>query len=314
MTDKTIPALPAAGALTGAEPIETVQSGSGVKTTAQAIANLAGGSATALLVESGGAEKISNLGAAAGLTGSEEVPVVQSGGTVRTTAQHIADLATGVSALLVESGGAEKISALSAAAPLAGTEIVPLVQGGATVHATAQAIANLASTGMTVTQVAGTSYIFVLADAGTYKQFTSNSPISAGIPTNASVPFPIGTTILGTQDGAGVVSLSAAGGVTLNSYLNKIATAGQFAVFACVKEATNTWKQPSSPPVTGTIASNTASGYPANLCASSSYLNAIGITVDATYLTGTYTVVHSNAGYVSSFNADPKYATQSAYV
>jgi hypothetical protein len=37
--------------------------------------------------------KISALPAAGGLTGAEEVPAVQSGGTVRTTAQDIADLA-----------------------------------------------------------------------------------------------------------------------------------------------------------------------------------------------------------------------------
>lgn len=43
MTNKTIPALPAAGALAGTEPIETVQAGSSVRTTAAAIAALGGG-------------------------------------------------------------------------------------------------------------------------------------------------------------------------------------------------------------------------------------------------------------------------------
>lgn len=40
---KKISELPSAGALTGAELIETVQSGANVKTTTQAIANLSGG-------------------------------------------------------------------------------------------------------------------------------------------------------------------------------------------------------------------------------------------------------------------------------
>lgn len=56
--------------------------------------NAAGGAA--LLLESGSAGvKTSNLSAAGALAGTEEVPIVQSGTTVRTTTQDIADLGGG---------------------------------------------------------------------------------------------------------------------------------------------------------------------------------------------------------------------------
>ncbi len=93
MTGKPIPALPAAGALTGAEPIETVQGSASVKTTTQAIADLAPSSSPALLVESGAAKKITALSAAGALAGTELVAIVQGGASVSATVQDIANLA-----------------------------------------------------------------------------------------------------------------------------------------------------------------------------------------------------------------------------
>ncbi len=191
MPNKTVPALPSASALSGTEPIETVQSGASVKTTAQAIANLAPSAAPAVLVES---------------------------------------------------GSAKKISAMSAASSLAGTETVALVQGGATVKTTAQAIANLAPVaGMTVAQSGSTNYPLVLADNGTYIQFTSGSAVTVVIPTNLSVAFPIGATILIEQNGGGTVTIIATGGVNLNSPGGLVDTNTQYAVVSLVKVASDTW-------------------------------------------------------------------------
>ncbi len=210
----------------------------------QNIANLSILAPPAILVESGSAAKISAMSAAGSLGGTETVALVQGGVNVKSTAQAIANLAPAVSvpaAILVESGSAQKISALSAASSLAGTEKVPILQSGATVETTVQAIANLASTGMTVSQQSGTSYSLVIGDAGTKVQFTNGSAVALTIPTNASVAFPVGTNIIIMQSGVGVVTVSAAGGVTLNSYLNKVATAGQFAQATLTKDATNIW-------------------------------------------------------------------------
>ncbi len=244
MPNKTVPALPSASTLSGTEPVETVQSGASVKTTTQAIANLAPSAAAAVLVESGAAKKVSALTTAGTLSGTETVPVVQSSTTKKTTAQDIANLAPSATpSILVESGISKKISALSAASALAGTETVAIVQGGETVAATVQDIADLATVaGMTIVQSADTNHPLVLADNGTYIQFTSGSAVTVVIPTNLSVAFPVNnTTIIFEQYGAGTVTITATGGVTLHSAGGLVASNGQYATFSLVKVATNTW-------------------------------------------------------------------------
>jgi hypothetical protein len=94
----------------------------------------------------------------------------------------------------------------------------------------------------------GTSYTAVLGDAPAaqnymgYIQFTNAAAIAFTIPPNASVAFPIGTTIAVEQTtAAGIVTLTPGGGVTLNSRGALLATAGQYAVAQVKKVATNTW-------------------------------------------------------------------------
>jgi hypothetical protein len=97
------------------------------------------------------------------------------------------------------------------------------------------------------TTQSGTSYTAVLGDAPAaqnymgYIQFTNAAAIAFTIPPNASVAFPIGTTIAIEQDGAGVVTLTPGAGVTLNSRGNLLDTAGQYAVAQVKKVATNVW-------------------------------------------------------------------------
>ncbi len=185
---------------------------------------------------------ITALPSASTLSGTEPLETVQGGISVKTTAQNIANLAPGsAAAVLVESGSAKKISAMTAAGALGGTEAIAVVQAGATVKTTAQAIANLATSGMTVRQESSTNYPLVLSDAEEYIQFISGSPISLIIPTNA-VAFPIGTTILGEQAAAGIVTVSATGGVTLHSAGGLVASNGQYATFSLVKVGTNEWR------------------------------------------------------------------------
>lgn len=239
---KKTSAMSAAASLTGTETVPVVQSGANVKATTQAIANLAPSALPSLLVESGASAKISALSAAASLAGTETVAIVQSGATVKTTAQAIADLsAAAAPSILVESGSSEKISAMSSAGALAGTETLAIVQSGATVKVTAQNIANLYVQSQPVTQKSGTTYTFALVDTFTYIQFTNASSVTATIPTNASVAFVIGSNINFEQNDAGVVTIAAAGGVTIHSNGSVFDTNGQYAVGSITKVATNTW-------------------------------------------------------------------------
>lgn len=55
----------------------------------------------------------------------------------------------------------------------------------------------------------GTTYTFVLADQGKYIEFTNSSAVTISIPTDASVAFPVGTSIDIMQEGAGQLTVQA---------------------------------------------------------------------------------------------------------
>lgn len=137
-------------------------------------------------------------------------------------------------------GTPETILDLPLVTTLDGTEYFETVVAGASVRVAASVIAGTAPP-IPVTQSAATSYTFVLGDNGTYKQFTSGSPITATIPTNTSVTFPIGSTIAMEQSGSGAITVAAAGGVTLHSAGGLITSNGQYAVITIVKVSINTW-------------------------------------------------------------------------
>ena len=66
--------------------------------------------------------------------------------------------------------------------------------------------------------------------------------VSVTVPLNASVAFPIGSTIDLEQTGAGQVAVAAEAGVTINKPAGyTAATASQFAVVRLRKVALNTW-------------------------------------------------------------------------
>ena len=92
-----------------------------------------------------------------------------------------------------------------------------------------------------VTTQAGASYTAALADAGTYIRFTSAGAVTFTIPPNSAVAFPIGTVIEFEQAGTGAVSVAAGAGATILSRLGDVTLAGQYAVAALKKVATDTW-------------------------------------------------------------------------
>lgn len=92
----------------------------------------------------------------------------------------------------------------------------------------------------------GTTYTFVLADGsqtGTMPivSFTNASAVTATVPPNSSVAFPIGTEIDLIQSGAGRVTVAPGAGVTIDSNGSNLSLLGQYTSASLIKTATNTW-------------------------------------------------------------------------
>jgi hypothetical protein len=86
----------------------------------------------------------------------------------------------------------------------------------------------------------GTAYTLVLADVGKWITMTNASASTLTVPPNSSVAFPVGTTIEGSQEGAGVLTLTPGAGVTLNSAAG-LTIDGQYGVFGMRKTGTDVW-------------------------------------------------------------------------
>jgi hypothetical protein len=124
---------------------------------------------------------------------------------------------------------------------LTGTPTAP----SAAAYADSTQIATTAQVHDTVTTVpenaqTGTSYTFVLADAGNLVTLNNAAAITLTIPANASVAFPTGTRIDLLQYGAGQVTVGGAG-VTIRSSGSKLKLAGQYSGATLWKKGTNEW-------------------------------------------------------------------------
>lgn len=100
------------------------------------------------------------------------------------------------------------------------TQLLAFVQSGLT-WTTARLVA--------VRTYTGTSDTFVLADAGGAVHGNNTSDIVQTIPANASVAFPVGTTLLVRQYGVGVITIAPDSGVTLRNGGATAKTAGRYA-------------------------------------------------------------------------------------
>lgn len=93
-----------------------------------------------------------------------------------------------------------------------------------------------------VNNVAGTAYTFGLKDLDGLVRSTSASATVFTIPTNATVPLPIGAEILGGRGGTGTLQIVAAGGVTIrNEGSAPYMLANQHQMFRIVQHAANEW-------------------------------------------------------------------------
>lgn len=139
----------------------------------------------------------------------------------------------------------KKISELDPAiTPLGGTELVEIVQDGANVQTTTQEIADLGGggSGGAITVSGQTAnYTAVSGDANSYVRMNAATALIFTVPTDAAVPYPIGTRLYVEQRGAGTVTITGDTGVTVRSRGSVYDTAGQYAVAALVKVDTDTW-------------------------------------------------------------------------
>ncbi len=89
----------------------------------------------------------------------------------------------------------------------------------------------------------GTTYTLdETTDVNTLINFTNGSAVAVTIDTNANAPFQIGQTIILRQGGAGQVTASGAGGVTLNvPAAGGAKTRVQYSHVSLIKIATDTW-------------------------------------------------------------------------
>jgi len=87
----------------------------------------------------------------------------------------------------------------------------------------------------------GTAYTLVLSDSAKNVEMNNASANTLTVPPNSSVAFPVGTSILVTQTGAGQTTVAAGAGVTINSNGAKLKLSGQWAQATLLKRATDTW-------------------------------------------------------------------------
>lgn len=87
----------------------------------------------------------------------------------------------------------------------------------------------------------GTAYTLAVADAGTVVETTNSATVTVTVPLNSAAAFPVGTTIVVRQYGAGQVTIAGASGVTLRSRGSALKLAGQYAEAALTKRATDEW-------------------------------------------------------------------------
>jgi hypothetical protein len=90
-------------------------------------------------------------------------------------------------------------------------------------------------------QQTGTTYTLVLADASNkIVELSNTSAITVTVPLNSSVAYPVGSQIMLLQTNSGQVTVTGAGGVTVNSNPG-LKLRAQWSSATLIKRATDTW-------------------------------------------------------------------------
>ena len=98
----------------------------------------------------------------------------------------------------------------------------------------------LGSATLTINNQSGTTYVAVLADAGSVILMNNASANTFTVPTNAAVAYPVGTVLSVCQYGAGATTIVPDSGVTVNTEVGyQIIT--QYGFATLLKIATDEW-------------------------------------------------------------------------
>jgi hypothetical protein len=91
----------------------------------------------------------------------------------------------------------------------------------------------------------GTTYTFALSDTvNTLVTASNGSAISVTIPTNATVPMPVGSVLNIVQTGVGQITISGAAGVTITSTAATAATPktrARYGVLSAIQTSADNW-------------------------------------------------------------------------
>lgn len=85
------------------------------------------------------------------------------------------------------------------------------------------------------------SYTLAASDANSFQRVSSATAVIVTVPTNAAVPFDIGTVVSFEQADVGTITLAGAGGVTVNALNGGLASVGQYAIVVLKKVAADAW-------------------------------------------------------------------------
>lgn len=95
---------------------------------------------------------------------------------------------------------------------------------------------------VTIRTLTASSHTLEAVDLGSILETTGSSAVTVTIPAEAEIPFEIGTLINVTQVGAGIATVAAAPGVSLNGVTEgSIALDGQWSGTALVKRGADAW-------------------------------------------------------------------------
>ena len=127
----------------------------------------------------------------------------------------------------------------------AGSSAIAHTAGAAVKHVLTSSDLNAFEAGLNETiplnTQTGTAYTVAASDAGDLITLINSSPITLTVPTNATIPFAIGTQITIAQGGAGKVTVAGAVGVTINAADGYLNLRTQWSTGTLVKVATNAW-------------------------------------------------------------------------